>query len=196
MSRLASLVQAPVSACAHAAPHWYTSDVHVRTRRAALIHVRCPHAHPPRRMGTRPVSPCAHDAPHWYTSGVPMRTRRAALVHVRRPRAHTTRRIGTRPYRTCVHAGIQMSDPLDILSLQMQIADYNGENRKIFDVGGCRRYGRAGEHIRSVPVRELSVLLLPRALGVCTRLGQSSTGSTGAWPRLPAGGRLALVDES
>jgi len=36
------------------------------------------------------------------------------------------------------------------------------------------------------------LLLLPRALGVCTRLGQTSTGRIGAWPGLPAGGRLAL----
>src|ERR1051325_8003161 len=32
--------------------------------------------------------------------------------------------------------------------------------------------------------------------GVRARLGRTSTGGAGAWPGLPAGGRLALVDES
>jgi hypothetical protein len=48
------------------------------------------------------------------------------------------------------------------------------------------------KHIRPVPARELSYLLLPRALEVCTRLGKTSTGSFGASPRLPAGGRSHL----
>src|SRR5947209_8954483 len=46
-----------------------------------------------------------------------------------------------------------------------------------------------------VPVRELSLLLLPRnARGV--HLGKSSTGSVGASPLLPAGGVSHFVDES
>ena len=56
-------------------------------------------------------------------------------------------------------------------------------------VGGT---GVLDKHIRPVPARELSFLLLPRALEVCTRLGQSSTGRAGAWPGLPAGGRSHL----
>src|SRR5437660_1157776 len=60
-------------------------------------------------------------------------------------------------------------------------------------VGGT---GVLDKHISPVPVRELSLLLLPRTLGVCTHLGKTSTGSAGALPELPAGGRLALVDES
>ena len=47
-----------------------------------------------------------------------------------------------------------------------------------------------------VSARESSHLLLPRALGVCTYLGHTSTGGTGASPALPAGWPLALVDES
>ena len=43
-----------------------------------------------------------------------------------------------------------------------------------------------------VSARELSYLLLPRALEVCTRLGYTSTGRIGAWPKLPAGGRSHL----
>jgi len=45
---------------------------------------------------------------------------------------------------------------------------YEDEDLWVSGFGGCRRYGRAGWHIRSVPVRELSLLLLPRALEVCT----------------------------
>jgi hypothetical protein len=45
-------------------------------------------------------------------------------------------------------------------------------------------------------VRELSLLLLPRALGVCTHLGRHQPEEFAAWRMLPAGGRLALVDES
>jgi len=60
-------------------------------------------------------------------------------------------------------------------------------------VGGT---GVLDKHIGPVSVRELSLLLLPRALEVCTHLGKSSSGSVGALPKLPAGGRLALVDES
>src|ERR1051325_650073 len=40
---------------------------------------------------------------------------------------------------------------------------YEDEDLWVSGFGGCRRYGRAGWHIRSVPERELSLLLLPRA---------------------------------
>src|ERR1051325_2327559 len=58
--------------------------------------------------------------------------------------------------------------------------------------GGC---GGMPHEVRPVAGVELA----PPAgatRGVRARLGRTSTGGAGAWPGLPAGGRLALVDES
>jgi hypothetical protein len=151
-----ALVHAPRRIGTRTASHWYT-------HRVALVHA-------PRRIGTRPAS-------HWYAP-------RVALVHPLRrigtptaphwyiPRVHWyTPRVATRPIRValgaycpaCVTTRLVPALPLDISHQPTYTYCHNVEDRKISGVGGCRRYGRAGKHIRPVPARELSYLLLPRA---------------------------------
>src|SRR5947209_11152024 len=99
-------------------------------------------------------------------------------MQVRRP-AMPVERLAVRVFcRHSVFASCASSDA----DLSWEYKVRVGTNR---DFGGCRRLGRAEEHIRALPARELSLLLLPRdARGVhlgtptnrkCRRVAAPST---------------------
>ena len=156
-----------------------------------------------RGIATPPVCPCCEASRHCSTSCMSVLRGLAALLHLVCVRAARPRGIATPPVcpcRECVAGRCivtfrsHTSSPLDFSSRRTYLFTHKVELRSVLAaVGGAEVLDK---HIKSVPVRELSLLLLPRAPEVCRHLGQTSTGRIGAWPRLPAGGRLALVDES
>ena len=109
--------------------HWYTGHV-------PLVHRPCP-------TGTPTVS-------HWYTDHVPLghrpcTTGTPTVSHWGHPRC-----AALHSRRTCARASCYTIffvcpgiAPLDKSFQRAYIVRYNVEFRKIFGVGGCRRYGRA-----------------------------------------------------
>ena len=161
------------------------------TTRVAMRHRPRRNATPPRRNATPPAPQC--DA-----------TRAAMRHHPRRnatppaPQGDPPRRKAPPSVRTCALMACDVTNrcllalPLDIPT---QPTYTIGTKSKIVRSPALAAVGGTGvleKHIRPVPARELSYLLLPRALEVCTHLRKTSTGSIGASPRLPAGGRSHL----
>jgi hypothetical protein len=137
--------------------------------------------HPPRRIATPPAS--QRDTPRVATRHPPCRnattpvSRRCAAC-IRAPHAL---QLGMSPHCPLTS---RLNRPKSIATKSKIV-----RSPAVAAVGGT---GVLGKHIRPVPARESSYLLLPRAPEVCTHLGKTSTGRIGAWPKRPAGGRSHL----
>jgi hypothetical protein len=147
-------------------------------RPAAAGHVPTARGATSRRRGTRPHRwwcnvPLPRD-----TSPSPVVQRPAVAGHVPIARGATSRGRGTRPHRpwcnvprlrdTYTQAARQypasknFADPLDRLCNVTYTYRHEVGVRKNKDLGGCRRYRCSGWDEKLVPLRELSLLLLPR----------------------------------
>jgi len=126
------------------------------------------------------------------TGSAAMRSTSAARAAMKRRIAVTSVRLRARILLQTLHLRPVRALTLDRPSQPALTFRYKVEDRRspiLAAVGGT---GVLDSMMCLVPARELSLLLLPRAPEVCTRLGQTSTGRTGAWPGLPAGGRSHL----
>jgi len=161
------------------APNAVTPASGMRRPSSECDHLRLEMRSPPRRNAITPAlecdAPCSNAARSVVVTVRPRWALRTARVPTRHPRCAGACAFACNVTNRCL-----LALPLDISTQQTYSYRHKVEDRKVSGFGGCRRYGRAGKHIRPVPARELSYLLLPRALEVCTHFGKTSTGGLGA----------------
>jgi hypothetical protein len=118
-----------VSQCCASGAHVHTFGVATLRGRRTRAHLRCRNAARSVRTCTPAVSQCCAVGAHVHTC-------RVATLHVWCADVRTR---GGSVTCACVRAA-----PLEISAQPAYVPRYNFDDRKIFDVGGCRRYGRAG----------------------------------------------------
>jgi hypothetical protein len=190
-----------------------TPRVHVRTARVATPHSPCRNATRPRRNATRPRRNATLPVLQRHTPAPQRHTPRVATPHARAATPHSpvSQRHTPAPQRHTpapqrhtpgvhvrTHPAAVLNRNVFLTSAAVGSYIFRTESKVVRSSALAAVGGTDVLDSTLVPYwcGSLSLLLLPRSLEVCTRLGQSSTGRIGAWPGLPAGGRLALVDES
>jgi hypothetical protein len=125
-----------VRTCAPAVSQCCAVGAHVHTYHVATLRDRCARAHLLCRNAARSVRTCARVVSQCCAVGAHVRT-----CHVARPRAWCA---GVRKRGGVVTSARVRAAPLDTSAQPAYVRRYNFDDREIFDVGGCRRYGRAG----------------------------------------------------
>ncbi len=170
---------------------------HVSRLRDATLPVHAARASAPRRNVARGRHTCGGSAPQRCPWAPHVRWVRAATLSVVATRAAARVRNVACGRHTCggsapqcclcaphVRANVQerytSASPTFLLDIQLNRRIKRSARSKIVKSPALAVVGGTGvleKHIRPVPARELSHLLVPRAFEVCTRLGKTSTGT-------------------